>query len=92
MFCSAKILTGKKATCFYSIKDDLTNAGCVVCITECTIRVFCTRTIFGSRIISVISTSYCNVKPYNAKAVCTQSQDTLIEQSISKCIIAVFYV
>jgi len=29
MFCSAKILTGKKATCFYSIKDDLTNAGCV---------------------------------------------------------------
>ena len=33
MFCSAKILTGKKATCFYSIKDDLTNAGydCMLC-------------------------------------------------------------
>ncbi|XP_065893636.1 putative cysteine protease YraA [Dysidea avara] len=29
MFCSAKILAGKKATCFYSIKDDLTNAGAI---------------------------------------------------------------
>lgn len=29
MLCSAKILNGKRATCFYSIKDDVTNAGAI---------------------------------------------------------------
>ncbi|XP_071093226.1 putative cysteine protease YraA [Haliotis cracherodii] len=29
MFCSAKILKGKRATCFHAIKDDVENAGAV---------------------------------------------------------------
>ena len=29
MLCSAGILKGRKATCFFAIKDDLVNAGCV---------------------------------------------------------------
>ena len=27
LLCSARVLNGKRATCFYSIKDDVINAG-----------------------------------------------------------------
>ncbi|KAK3084562.1 hypothetical protein FSP39_015457 [Pinctada imbricata] len=29
MFCSAKLLKGKRATCFVAIKDDVENAGAI---------------------------------------------------------------
>ena len=36
LLCSAKVLQGKRLTCFHSIKDDVINAGYVcVCVCVC---------------------------------------------------------
>ena len=53
MFCSAKILTGKKVTCFYSIKDDLTNAGYEHVVCRITL-VYCAREILaGEKLVNL---------------------------------------